>query len=83
MHEPIRKSSFINVAIGELNLALALEALEVAVWGGLDFDFAVPSGVVFGGEFKGEEGLWGLLVVEKLCHLWFKNRIRILFGFRN
>ncbi len=56
MHEAVLKGALEYVSIGEYDLAVAVEALEISVGSGLDLNLAVPPSVVFGGKFKRQEG---------------------------
>ncbi len=73
MHEAVLKGAFENISIGEFDLAVAVETLEISVGSRLDLNLTVPAGVVFGGQFEGQEGGWRLMG-EELCHC-LKNRI--------
>ncbi len=55
------------VSIGEYDLAVAVEALEISVGSGLDLNLAVPPSIVFDGKLERQEGgMW--LVCKELCH---------------
>ena len=67
MHEAVLKGAFENISIGEFDLSVAVETLEISVGSRLDLNLTVPASVVFGGQFKGQEG-GGRLTGEELCH---------------